>query len=344
VGGKRDKSVGRNVVLMDSPTQRSPARVIGIGASAGGIEALLAVVGGLPAGLPHAVLVTLHLSATSPSALPQILDRRCALPVAVAKHGAALEAGRVFVAPPDRHLVVADGRVELTRGPKENGMRPAADTMLRSITAYDGRAVAVVLSGALGDGSDGAALVLAAGGEVFVQDPEEAVMRSMPDRTLALVDGGAQVLTAERIGRALAALDSDVEQREVEVTGAEPPGDVRPEGPATGLTCPECHGAIWEVREGDITRFRCRVGHSYSEDAFVVEQGSAVEAALWSALEVLEERAELLRRVAERRVSAAGLRTRFTDAAADADRRAQLIRRALDEGGATETLAAASED
>jgi two-component system chemotaxis response regulator CheB len=315
---------------MSSLTQRSPARVIGIGASAGGIEALLAVVRGLPAGLPHAVCVTLHVPAATPSMLPDILDRRCALPVAAAAHGAPLEAGRVFVAPPDRHLVVADGRIELTRGPKENGMRPAVDTMLRSIAACGPRGVAVVLSGALGDGSDGADLVLAAGGEVFVQDPEEAVMSSMPATTLALVDGGARILTAQRIGEALAVLDDEVEKREVEVSSPQAaPCDERPDGPATGLTCPECNGAIWEVREGAVTRYRCRVGHSYSEQSFVAEQGSAVEAALWAALEVLEERAELLRKIAEGRVSDSGLRKRFTDAAADADARADLIRRAL---------------
>jgi two-component system chemotaxis response regulator CheB len=330
---------------VNSLKQRSPARVVGIGASAGGVEALLAVLGGLPAELPHAVCVTLHVPATGQSVLADILDRHCALPVSVATHGARLAAGRVLVAPPDRHLVVAGGRVELSRGPKENGVRPAVDTMLRSIAAYEGRAVAVVLSGALGDGSDGAELVLAAGGAVFVQDPAEAVVSGMPARTLALVDGGAQVLPAEGIGQALAALDGDVEERRDEVNSANAiPEDVRPEGPATGLTCPECSGAIWEVREGAVTRYRCRVGHSYSEDAFLAEQGSAVEAALWAALEALEERAEMLRRVAERRLSSPTLRERFVDAAAAADASAGLIRRALDQSGDADALGAGSED
>jgi two-component system, chemotaxis family, protein-glutamate methylesterase/glutaminase len=330
---------------MSSPTQRAPARVIGIGASAGGVEALLAVVRGLPAELAHAVCVTLHVSATAPSALPEILNRRCEMRVVAAAHGAPLEAGVVYVAPPDRHLVVAGGRVELTRGPKENGVRPAVDTMLRSIAALRGRGVAVVLSGALGDGSDGADLVLAAGGEVFVQDPKDAVISSMPERTLALVDGGAQILSAESIGRALANLDSDVEQEEVEVPRLEtaPEGD-RPDGPATGFTCPECHGAIWTVREGDVTRYRCRVGHSYSEEAFVAEQGTAVEAAMWSALEALEERSELLRKIAGRHMSSETLRRQFTDAADEADARAELIRRVLVEDRDAEALAAAPQD
>ena len=318
---------------MSSLTQ-PPARVIGIGASAGGIDALVALLGALPADLAHALCVTLHVSPTAPSALPRILDRSSALTVTAARHGAQLSAGCVFVAPPDRHLIVTDGHVELTRGPKENGVRPSVDTMLRSIAACGPRGVAVVLSGALGDGSDGAALVLEAGGEVFVQDPEDAMVSSMPERTLELVDGGARVLPAAEIGRALAAL-SDV--KEAKVDRPNPSLDdrsERPQGAATGFTCPECQGAIWEIREAGTTRYRCRIGHSYSEDAMVDEQGSAVEAALWSALEVLEERAELLRRIAERRVSHAPLQERFNAAAADAEARAELIRRGLAAGDA----------
>jgi two-component system, chemotaxis family, protein-glutamate methylesterase/glutaminase len=314
-----------------------PARVIGIGASAGGVGALIQLLQALPADFPHALCVTLHVPATAPSALPQILDRRCALSVTAARHQARLGAGCVFVAPPDRHLVVVQGRIELTRGPKENGVRPAVDTMLRSIAASCGpRGVAVVLSGALGDGSNGARLVLQAGGAVFVQDPEEATVPSMPESTLALVDGGARVLPAADIGSALAELEPvDPDGEEADVAG--PPSasaSTRPKGAPTGFTCPECRGSIWQVREGRVTRYRCRIGHAYSEDAFIDAQGSAVEAALWSALEVLEERAELLRKVAERRGgSHAGLRAHLNAAAEDADGRAALIRRALAAGG-----------
>src|SRR5215213_5106823 len=246
-----------------------PPRVIGIGASAGGIDALLSVVGALPTDFPHAVCVTLHLSATARSHLAQILDRRSAVGVTVARHRARLRPGCVYVAPPDCHLLLKDGLIELSRGPKENGMRPAIDAMLRSIAEHGPRAVAVVLSGALGDGSDGARLVLQAGGDVFVQEPGDATISSMPERAIALVDGGARILTSEEIGAALARL---------------PP---RPDG-----------------------------DHE--------------EAALWAALEMLEERAEFLRRMAERRaVGNQSFHRRLTAAAADADARAELIRSAL---------------
>src|SRR5215218_5560511 len=108
-------------------------RVIGIGASAGGIDALLKVLAPVPADLPHAICVVLHIAATGNSALAQILDRRCDLTVVAAEHGRRLEPGHVYVGVPDRHLLVIDGRIELTRGPKENGVRPAVDALLRSI-------------------------------------------------------------------------------------------------------------------------------------------------------------------------------------------------------------------
>src|SRR3954471_1052187 len=191
-------------------TPLEPVRVIGIGASAGGIDALLSLLGRLPADLPHALCVTLHLSATAKSRLPEILDRRCALGVTAARHRARLRPGCVYVAPPDRHLLVKGGLLELSRGPKENGGRPAIDTMLRSMARQGPRPVAVVLSGAMADGSDGARLVLTAGGEVFVQEPEDAAVSGMPRRAIELVDGGAQVLPAPEIGLALAALPRDL--------------------------------------------------------------------------------------------------------------------------------------
>jgi two-component system chemotaxis response regulator CheB len=310
--------------------------LIGIGASAGGIDALISVLAATPADIAHPICVVQHLAPTGKSLLPGILDRRCALDVVTAEDGALLVPGRVHVAPPDRHLLVSAGRVQLTRGPKENGVRPAVDTLLRSMAATAGRqAVAVVLSGALGDGSDGARLVAQAGGTVIVQRPDEAIVPSMPERALASVGDSARVLTAGEIGVALGALDG--REVEEEVGGdVRQPGDLieesrrRPAGAATGFTCPECSGALWEVRYGDVARYRCRIGHSYSEDSMLVEQGSSVEAALWAALEALEERSELLRNIAERRASAhPGVRESLERAAADAIARADLIRQAL---------------
>jgi two-component system, chemotaxis family, protein-glutamate methylesterase/glutaminase len=318
--------------------EQQPTHVVGIGASAGGVDALIELVGRIPLGLDAAFCIVLHVPATGRSVLAAILARRTELPVEVAQDGEALRAGRVYVAPPDRHLTVDDGRVLLTRGPKENGVRPAVDPMLRSLAAaYGERAVAVVLSGALGDGRSGALAVSQAGGAVIVQDPEEATVPSMPGSALAAVGDTAAILPAAGIGPALADLATGVPMRED--TAMHAPRDPsehadRPAGPPSAFTCPECSGPLWETEHGGVLRFRCRVGHGFTEDALVGEQGTAVEAALWIALESLEERAEFLRRIADRHADdRPRMRARYEGAASDALERAELIRTALGIGG-----------
>ena len=314
-------------------THASPTRVIGMGASAGGLDALIKVVHALPADFPAAICVVLHVPATGRSLLAPILQRRAELPVETARHGTRLAAGHVYVAPPDRHLLVVDDRLELSRGPKENSVRPAVDTLLRSVAAYGERGVAVVLSGTLGDGSAGALAVARAGGLVIVQDPQDALFPSMPETALAAVGDADHLVPADELGALLDKLaHEEVQVREDALVSVsdDDPSTNRPDGPATGFTCPECSGAIWELREGELVRYRCRVGHAYSEEAFINGQRDAVEAAMWAALEVLEERVELLRRMAERHgTSHPRTRKRLEASADNALERVDLIRRAL---------------
>ncbi|NUT55005.1 MAG: chemotaxis protein CheB [Thermoleophilia bacterium] len=314
-------------------TDASPARVIGIGASAGGLEALVRVVQCLPADFAGAICIVLHVPAMGRNLLASILARRAEVPIETARHGEPLAAGHVYVAPSDRHLLVNEGKLELSRGPKENGVRPAVDPLLRSVAGYRERGVAVVLSGTLGDGSAGAAAVARAGGVVIVQDSADALFPSMPETALGAVGPRAHVLEAPEIGKLLVKLSAETPQTRdnaVVTLPDEDPAYQRPEGPATGFTCPECSGAIWEVRDGDLVRYRCRVGHAYSEDAFVNGQRDSVEAAMWAALEMLEERVELLRRIADRHGSSnPRTRKRLQDTAESTLERAELIRRAL---------------
>jgi two-component system chemotaxis response regulator CheB len=312
-----------------------PSLVIGFGASAGGVEALRSALSQLPADLDAAVFVVLHLPASGKSLLAPILARVTPLETEVAVDGEPVVAGRVYVAPADRHLLVHDGRVVLSRGPKENGTRPAVDPTLRSLSAgYGSRAVAVILSGALGDGSAGAAAVADAGGIVIVQDPQDAVVPSMPESAQRAVGGRARVAPTAQIALLLTELaDERSEMREDVDMVPDAPGGLQseetPDGPPTSLTCPECGGPLWDAAQGDVPGYRCRVGHVYSEDALVEAQSNSVEAALWMAVEVLEERAELLRRVARRHGDIPRTRERLHDGASDALRRARLIRRAL---------------
>ncbi len=285
-----------------------PARVIGIAASAGGLEPLRRLVADLPADLDAAVCVVLHIPPTGRSLLAPILARHSALTTVVAEHGMRLRPGTIYVAPADQHLLVRADAVELSHGPTENGVRPAADPMFRSLArAWGSGAVAVVLSGALDDGAAGAAAVAEAGGNVIVQEPSEALVAGMPSSTLAVTTPDAAVPIAH-MADALVRL---------------------PAGPVSSFTCPQCRGSLWEVREGETIRYHCPVGHAYSEEAMAEAQGHAVAGALWATVETLEQRGEGLRRIALRMERG----QHFRDSASLADDRAAVIRRVL--SGAT---------
>jgi two-component system chemotaxis response regulator CheB len=191
------------VSFPDSP----PLRVIGIGASAGGIDPLLKVLAALHADAPHSLLVVVHLPAHGHSVLADILDRRTSLHVTAARDQETIRCGCAYVAQPDRHLTVDGPAIALTNGPLENNARPAIDPLFRSLAlAHGPAAVAVVLSGALGDGAAGALAVARAGGRVLVQDPADALVPSMPTRAIAQTAGAAEVLSAAAIGAELARL------------------------------------------------------------------------------------------------------------------------------------------
>jgi two-component system chemotaxis response regulator CheB len=324
-------------VTGDSPA--TARGIVALGASAGGIEALQRLMRELPADLDAAVCLVVHIPASSRSLLAAIIARQTALPVSAAVDGERLVAGHVYVATPDRHLRVAAGRIELDRGPKENGVRPAIDPLFRSVAAAHGaQAIAVVLSGSLSDGAGGAAAVAAVGGAVLVQDPADAVVPSMPRSALAAVPAAMRLpapALAHEIARRVDAFPPAATE-EVPVSADDPvtPLDQArqvPPGSPVALTCPECHGPLWRLQDGQLVRYRCRVGHAFNEDALLDGKGEAVEAALWMALEALEERVELLLKIADRlegsgsEASAADFRKRARGVA----ERAELVRGVL---------------
>jgi two-component system, chemotaxis family, protein-glutamate methylesterase/glutaminase len=167
----------------------SPSQVVVVAASAGGLQPMRALLATLPADLPAAVLVVLHVPPTGGRTLPRILDRAGPLPAAAAVDGERICPGRVYVAPPDRHLLVVDGSLRLSRGPRQNGVRPAADPLFRSAALHAGPwTTAVVLSGALDDAARGSATVERRGGRVLVQDPAEADYDGMPRSSIAATE------------------------------------------------------------------------------------------------------------------------------------------------------------
>lgn len=320
--------------------------IVAIGASAGGVEALREIVEALPADFPAAVCVVIHFPPHASSRLPAILARAGNLPAAHAEDGEPLQAGRIYVAPPDRHLLVERGRLCLSRGPRENGHRPAVDPLFRSAAVTYGRGVVgVVLSGNLDDGTAGLSAIVRRGGVGVVQDPADAAHPGMPSSALANVRVDHSVAAAEipsllvRLvteeipGRAAPEVGRDLLRFETDITGMEPyalHADQRP-GEPSGFSCPECQGVLFEVREGELARYRCRVGHAYGPETLMAKQADQVEEALWIAFQSLKERAAFARGMA-RKMEARRNRyshQRFMEQAAEAEARAAVIRDVL---------------
>jgi two-component system, chemotaxis family, protein-glutamate methylesterase/glutaminase len=283
--------------------------IIVVGASAGGVEALSALVAKLPVDLPAAVLVVLHVAPDHKSVLPHILSGAGPLPAAHAKSGEALEPGRIYVAPPGRHLVVDDGVVRLSHSAPEGGHRPAVDTLFRTAARFHGtRVVGVVLSGALDDGTAGMVAVKQRGGVTVVQDPEEALCPDMPRSALENLQVDHCLPTAEiaallgRLAHEKVVLHSPIPpllQQETDIALERRPTGESPPGRPSEFACPACGGVLNEVHDDHILRFRCRVGHAYGLASLGAEQQDQLEAALWEALRALEEQAALADRLAK---------------------------------------------
>ena len=298
--------------------------IIVIGASAGGLDAVRVVVNAFPKDLPAAVFIVIHTSPEGPGLLAGILDRTGNLPAVTARSGMAFENGKIYVAPPDSHLLLEDGYVRLSSGPREHRFRPAIDPLFRTAARRFGRRViGVVLSGNLADGSHGLLTIKESGGIAIVQRPDEAVAPSMPEMALQRVDVD-HVLPAGEIGHVITDLVMNGHQRQshrggskrtkparsggrtaVEEPNAEEPDSDALEtgafpGPPSPFTCPDCGGTLWEFKNGELVRYRCHVGHGFSEQSLANQQNEKVEDALWSALRAIEESIELRKRMADR--------------------------------------------
>jgi two-component system, chemotaxis family, protein-glutamate methylesterase/glutaminase len=328
--------------------------IVLIGASAGGVHALSQVVALLPPGFPAAVFVVLHLSPYGSSAMPAILSRAGALPAAHPVDGEPIRRGRIYVAPPDQHLLIEPGRVRLSRGPTENGHRPAVDVLFRSGgQVYGPRAIGVILTGNLDDGTAGLATIKKQGGIAVVQDPREADYPSMPQHAIATVDVD-HVLPIAEIVPLLVRLVTEPPADPDSPPGQDPPPlDIKDElergedregkGEPSGLTCPECGGTLFERNQGEIVHFRCRTGHAYSPESLLAVQFQTLEATLWAAVRALEENAALARRMARSmsqklRSGSTAAEVRYNKRAEEAERHANQLRLALlqDETGKAE--------
>lgn len=322
-------------------------RVIVMGASAGGLDVLRVILPGLPADLPAAILIVVHVAPDGPGLMPRILRPLCALPVDHAMDDEPLRPGQIYLAPSDRHMVIEDGRVRLTRGPKENFSRPAIDPLFRSAAqAFGRRTIGVVLSGRLDDGTAGLWTIKRRGGVTIAQDPAEAAYPSMPRSACTYVAMDHR-LPAREIASMLISLTTAREPtteepaltKELELETAIAKGGnalglgIMELGPITPYTCPECHGVLVALTEGGTPRFRCHTGHAYSLNSLLSAVTSYVEKSLWNATRAIEEGIMLMQH-ASRHLLEKGDRPGaelFATKARRTEARAQLLRDALNE-------------
>jgi two-component system, chemotaxis family, protein-glutamate methylesterase/glutaminase len=291
--------------------------VLAVGTSAGGVEALLFLAKSFRRDFPASVLITIHLPSHIPSALDELLTGAGPLPAAFATDGERLKKGRIYIAPPDRHLLLDGDRLSLGCGPRENNARPALDPMLRAAAVCCGfRSVGVVLTGTLGDGASGLWALQQCGGTTVVQDPKDAAFpemptaalnRGRPDHVVPLADMPALLdsLAHQPAGAPVPAPRGT--RYEVEIARIGSPGMSNMDhmdglGRRSVLACPDCGGVMWEIDEGDLVRYRCHVGHTYTAEVMSVALDDSLRRALASALRALEERVALARKLQQQAV------------------------------------------
>ena len=276
--------------------------IIVVGASTGGLAALRVIAAGLPAGLPAAVCVVQHIGAHY-SHLPGLLARETALPVLAAQDGDPIQAGHIYCAPPDYHLIVGPGHLHLTRGPKENFARPAIDPLFRSAAeTYGPNAIGVVLTGQLNDGTAGLYEIKRRGGVALVQDPGEAESREMPLSAIGHVAVDHVIPAASMpilFGELASRLTGSGLARPTRAKEAGAMQSQSPRRRPSALTCPECGGALRRSEAGTLVKFDCHIGHVLTAETMAAGQLNELEKALESALRRMNERAELCRQMAE---------------------------------------------
>lgn len=287
--------------------------IIVIGASAGGVAALRSLVSQLPADLDAAIFVVIHLSPNRPSYLAEILTRCGPLPAHAPVDGDPIQAGHIYVATPDRHLLLEKGRIRISCGAKVNRMRPAIDPLFQTAAlAYQERVIGAVLTGVLDDGTAGLAAIKTMGGVTVVQDPQEAQFPDMPQSALQAVEID-YCLPVAGIARLLAHREQLKVKPQVtgltpEIIAAEAQFDLQGTADVDILnriarpsiySCPDCHGVLWEISGGKVLRYRCQTGHAFSGRNLLVAQVGDKEDELWAALRALDEIEKLSAQLAD---------------------------------------------
>ncbi len=318
-------------------------RIIVIGGSMGAFSVLKQVCADLPADLPAAVFIVIHVAKDSRDTFAHALNGVSVLPVTNAGDNERIEGGHIYVAPADSHLLITDDTMRLGNGPRENMFRPAIDALFRSAAiSYGPRAIGVVLSGYLNDGASGIAAIKQCGGTTVVQNPADAKADDMPLSAIEATQIDYRGPTDE-----LAAMLSQL-AREAPGPAAPVPRELRLEvdialgrpcdtpimaqiADVRALSCPACGGVLSEIRNSRPVRYRCQVGHGYTAQVLDAQQEQPADEALRVALRIIEERLTLLHRMAREdrdnhRLKSAAM---YEDRVAEYERSTSVIRQAL---------------
>jgi two-component system, chemotaxis family, protein-glutamate methylesterase/glutaminase len=320
--------------------------IIVIGASSGGFEAIKRLVSGLPADLAAPIFIVWHMSPDVVGILPDVINRFKTLPAANAVDRDTVIDGRIYVAPPDHHLLLERGNVRLSRGPKENRFRPAIDPLFRSAAyTFGPRVIGVILSGALDDGSAGMWTIKKYGGLAVVQDPVDAQVASMPESVMQTVKVDHVVPIKDMAALLTRLVREDVPEEdnrngedirtetEIRIAMEDNPleNNMMKFGELSPYTCPECHGVLTALREGGRMRFRCHTGHGFSADSLLVAVTENIEDNLWNAVRNIQESVILLNHMGDHfsEVNKPKLAAMYFTKAKEAEARATLVREAV---------------
>ncbi|GAA4104704.1 chemotaxis protein CheB [Mucilaginibacter panaciglaebae] len=286
---------------------KEPAHIIVVGASAGGLKAIAALLTAIQDVEDAAIFIVLHVAkSSSGSILTNLLQKKTKLNCNLAMDGQRIEPGSVYVARPDYHLIIKPGYIQLINGPRENRWRPSIDVLFRSAAvAYNSRVTGIILTGLLDDGTAGMVAIKRCGGTCIVQEPDEAEFQDMPSNVLQRVDVDYRVPITD-IGYILNDMFSKSEKPSVKVPQdllleagmtenmKSQINDLEKIGTHSNYTCPECGGGLWSIDNDPIKRYRCFTGHVFTQGLLLEQQSEHVEESLWASIRMMEEKRDLL--------------------------------------------------
>ncbi|MBV8801823.1 MAG: chemotaxis protein CheB [Gammaproteobacteria bacterium] len=287
--------------------------IIVIGASSGGIEPLKSILSKLPGDINASIFIVLHVGPQKKSLLANILSKDSELPITTAENNMIIKKNHVYIAPPNKHMILKKDKIELTNGPRINFVRPSIDVLFTSAArCYKSRVIGILLSGLLDDGTAGFMDIKTAGGITIAQDPRDAMQAEMPKNAiqnskvdfikpandisdLLKTQTTKQLKMPPKI-KAKDKLESIIEESSHEITQTQE-DELNQIGKASVFTCPECNGTLWEIDDKHKLRYRCRIGHAYNINSLMSTQDTFLENTLWAGVRALEESASLSNRI-----------------------------------------------